>query len=203
MYSSFLVSLVIFQMTLVVVRSSINVDELIFRVKWLTPDSKLPIRIEKPLKPQNLKTDLKWYLYPEELYIDEIDDYETFYAYRQTNNSIELDILKYDHQIHDQLTSFIARPVGSRASVDKSDIDIFTLAYLKRQEISFEYGSRMSTISCNVSILVHSGDSNFNKLNTNLVLNNLHIRLGFFNQEDVEFNNKTCKNNNFMLSIFI
>lgn len=178
---------------------NINLDSINFRIKWITPETKMPIRIEKRLNDRDaipFEADFKWYRFPEKQFINELDDYSEIYTYRQTSEKIELDILRYDQNTHDQLSSYIALPVALRSdepggSLDRGDINLafsnemFTTAYLARQEIEFEPGRDTVNFTCSISILIPYGERTLNDFNTELVQKHLGFKMGFVDTHDV------------------
>lgn len=181
-------------------QTTVNLDNVDFRIKWITPTSRFPIKIEKRIDNRDVipfEADFKWYRFPDKQFINEIDDYEQIYNYRQTRSKIELDVLKYDQHSHDQISSYIALPVAMRSDgpasmTDRSDIDMdfrnemFTTAYLARQEIEFEPGWNSVNFSCTISVLIPYGERSLNDFNTDLVQRNLDFKMGFVDTHDFE-----------------
>lgn len=178
----------------------IDLDNLNFKLKWLTKTSRLPLRIEKRLDTVPFDADFKWYRYSDRQFINEIENYEQSYRYRQTSSQIELDILKYDKHTHEQLSSYLALPVAYRSGgadpsapeAKNADFrnDLFTTAFLDRQDIEVVSNLLSSTVDfyCNVSILIPYTDMDLNKINIDLVQKNLDLKVGLIEPESMRLN---------------
>lgn len=175
----------------------VNLESINHRIKWLTRTSHLPLNIEKRFDDSYKSLDaayFKWYKYPEKQFINEIENYEESYSYKQTDDKIMLNILKYDKHTHEQLSSYIAIPVAFRSDDSDQNLnfqnDIFTVAFLDRQEIEFETDKNMPTIDfyCNVSVILPYADLTINKINIDLIQKHLDLKMGILGPEKMKLN---------------
>jgi hypothetical protein len=166
----------------------INLDNLNYNIKWLTSTTKYPIKLEK--YSFDADADYKWYKVPDKTFINELENYESSYEYRQTGEKIELAIKKYDGHTHEQLSSYMAVPIAHRSNhgSDQEDTDnfeeeakndLFTLAYLDHHTIDVYQGKQTVDYYCNVSVLIPYGDVALNKINIELVQSALNLKMGF------------------------
>lgn len=185
----------------------INLENLNFKLKWLTRNTKLPLTIEKHLDANSnlYDADFKWYKYPEKQFINEVENYEQIYKYKQTSSKVELSIQRYDRNTHEQLSSYIALPVAfrSHSSADAAAAasestnfqnDLFTIAFLDKQEIEFgesETDPSMIDFYCNVSILIPYNELELNKINIELVQQNLDLKMGLLDAEKMKLHSRS------------
>ncbi|RNA01643.1 hypothetical protein BpHYR1_008175 [Brachionus plicatilis] len=125
---------------------------IIYKHKWITRETKFPLRLQTPLR---IDADFKWYKTSEDLFIEEIDNFEKDYRFEQNNDKVILDILKYDHSYHEQLSSYEPRVIGKNMAF------------------------------CNVTILIPHGDDLILSKNKALVLQNLILKFGTRVKRDV------------------
>lgn len=153
----------------------------IYKHKWITRETKFPLRLQTPLR---IDADFKWYKTSEDLFIEEIDNFEKDYRFEQNNDKVILDILKYDHSYHEQLSSYEPRVIGTRTELVQEK-EIFSLFYLKSLIIENKNFKGKNMAFCNVTILIPHGDDLILSKNKALVLQNLILKFGTRVKRDV------------------
>lgn len=147
-----------------------------YHLKWVTKDPLLPIFLEK--RTHNVDAEYKWYKYPQNVYVDEIDDFKSKYLESQAEDRTILYIIAYDVSSHEQLASYEPRPTSS-SSLDDQSVDIFTLAYVESHTIDVRNTPDDLVAHCNVSILMPNNNAHLNAINLKLIERNINLKLGF------------------------
>jgi hypothetical protein len=163
-----------------------------YYLKWVTNDPILPIFLDKKIHLQNERNHdftFRWYKYPQETYLDQIDPFNDFYYYSHTNKRTSLYILNYDHKSHDQLATYEPRDQRNANTVN----DLYTLAYLESHFIDAlidKNDPNKINFFCNATVLlpnVNKFDLNFK--NIKLVESHLRFKIGFgTNKKDKHLN---------------
>ena len=158
-------------------------------LRWVLNDPILPIYIEKPTTKE---ADYKWFKYPQERFIDEIENYETNYLYSQKVDKTILYIVEYNNKSHEQLGTY--EPVAIGLRTDEYDVvdaksyepaDLYTLVYLESHFIDRVvdvYDSNKINFFCNISLLMPNNKMHeLNQANLKLIERSVNLKMGFFN----------------------
>lgn len=158
-----------------------------YYLRWITKEPVLPIYIEKKLDSPST-TDHKWFKYPQEVYLDEIENYESKYLYSQQSDKTVLYILDYSLDTHKELGTYEPRPIVEGEELDEPVVnthkrDLYTLVYLKSHIIDKidDVGNDRLHFFCNVSVLMPNIKKlNLNKANLQLIERSVNLKMGFF-----------------------
>lgn len=153
----------------------------IYKHKWITRETKFPLRLETPVK---IDADFKWFKTSEDLFIEELENYDKEYDFEQGNGKLTLDILKYNHIDHEQLSSYEPRVIGTRTEKIQEK-EIFSLFYLKSHKIEIINAKGKNKAFCNVTILLPQDSSLILNRNQALILQNLILKFGTRIKRDV------------------
>jgi hypothetical protein len=161
-----------------------------YNLRWVTKDPVLPIYIEKATNSHET-TDYKWFKYPQEVFLDEEDNYESKYLFSQSLNTTTLYILEYDLRTHEQLGTY--EPIAIRLRTNAYDmVDthiqksaseptyLYTLAYVESHSIEVTQDAKDLHYFCNVSVLVaNSKQHSMNEASLRLIERSLSIKMDF------------------------
>ncbi|CAF0850770.1 unnamed protein product [Brachionus calyciflorus] len=161
-------------------------NPILYKHKWITNQTHFPIRLESQIK---IDADFKWFKLSENLFIDEIDKSDQIYSYKQDDKLISLDILKYDHKTHNELSAYAQKAIGYRTESYQYE-DIYTLFYLKSHTLSLIQTEKGSTAYCNISVLIPYYDQISLTQNHGLILKNMNLKLRLSNNRKKISNNK-------------
>lgn len=165
--------------------NDVKVENMNHHIKWVTNVTTLPIRLEK--YSIDTDADYKWYRYPDKIYINQLENYESTFRYWQTSEKVELDIFDYDPHNHHQLSSYVPVPIAHRGKHDEKDqpeiYDLFTMAYLAHHNVEMHETSQTFDYYCNVSIFIPHGDESLNKVNIDLASSNFHLKMGLLDAQ--------------------
>lgn len=157
-----------------------------YYLRWIAKEPVLPIYIEKKLESPST-TDHKWFKYPQEVFLDEIENYESKYLYSQQNDKTVLYILDYSLDTHRELGTYEPRPILEGEEPDEPanthKRDLYTLVYLKSHTIDKidDVSNDRLHFFCNVSVLMPNIKKfNLNKANLQLIERSVNLKMGFF-----------------------
>jgi hypothetical protein len=181
-------------LNLTVVTGQVSAKRNYYNLRWVTKDPVLPIFIEKTTNAVD-SADFKWFKYPQEVYLDEEENYDSKYLFSQSLNTTVLYILEYNLRTHEQLGTYEPVAMGLRTNsydmVDtreqNSPIDpvfLYTLAYLESHTIEATqdaFNSDKLSYFCNVSVLIPNNRLlGLNEANQRLVERSVNLRMGFY-----------------------
>ena len=178
------------------------INDLKHHIKWVFDDYFFPIVLTKSIN-KPVDADYKWFRITDSIFVDEIDNYEEYFLQSNTTpDEISLYILNYNFTGHEQLASYQPKMIAVRTDGDDSNYiidefnknsEIFTLAYLKSQEIIIDDQTNPKKIdyACSVTVLFPLNEyqanlrADYNKLLQNfvyikLILSSLDENADFF-----------------------
>lgn len=129
-----------------------------------------------------MSDEYRWYMYPQNVYVDELEDSKSAYMYSSAADRAILYIVEYNVRTHEQLASYEPRLVlessSSSSRVDSSS-DLFTLAYVEGHSIVITDSANDLVAHCNVSILMPNNNPYLNSINLKLIERNVNLSFGF------------------------
>jgi hypothetical protein len=195
-----------------------------YHLKWIYNDYVFPIYMSQKLDNTGttlIDADYKWFRLTDQIYVDNLDNHEKYFVQDVSRqDELTLHILDYNYATHDQLASYQPKMIAIRSdnnnnnnnAIDEEEeefdlikyefnekkSDIFTLAYLKSQEILIDDVTNAKKIdySCSVTVLLPLMDNQSSLINeyNKLLQDFIYIKMVLAsNDENADFLNLNKK----------
>lgn len=150
-----------------------------YHLKWVAKEPILPIFIEKQFDTALHSAQYRWFKYPQQVYVDELDDGKEAYIESSSEDRSILYIVEYNTTSHDVLAAYephLFADDGIRRADHKPEL--FSLAYVEGLSIMVTDEPNELIAHCNVSILLPNSEQ-LNPINIKLIEKSAHLKLGF------------------------